>query len=72
MQFDFGEGSILQKEENQEYNSNLSELFMLIHECSLAVTPCVSQVEDTDLTPATIKMDLLFAFGHFTICAKKS
>lgn len=44
---------------------------MLIHECSLAVTPCVSQVEDTDLTPATIKMDLLFAFGHFSICAKK-
>lgn len=33
--------------------------------------PCLSQVEDTDLIPAKIKMDLLSAFGHFNICAKK-
>lgn len=39
----------------------------------MAVThqrPCPSQVGDTDLIPAKIKMDLLSAFDHFSICAK--
>lgn len=48
---------------------------MLINEYSMAVThqyPCPSQVEDTDLIPAKIKMDLLSAFGHFSIMQKIS
>lgn len=47
---------------------------MLIYYYSMAAThqyPCLPQVEDTDLIPAKIKMDLLSAFDHFSIFVQK-